>query len=374
MPIMSTATYLDYFSTNIPASGGIMYPFDARLTLETGVPVSITNQTAKTHLYITKYKGDQVAVFSSAGVSTQLTLSSDIDIDLSGLGRSQAYTNDPAAGSNITLNMTNTAGFLVGNKVKVSSSAGSEEANITVVTANTSITVDTLAINHTTTTPVVTGQLPYDVFVYNNAGVLAAEVLVWTNTTTRATALVLTTNGVLTKSGDPTRRYAGAFSTTTTIGQCEYSTSFMGVDNYYNRVEVPLFAVDTDNSHTYTVATWRAWRGNTVNGTTRVTVMSGVAEDSITVTVDDSISNSAATFIAGGIGINSNSANSAQFFGGLTIANNWENLLAKYRGVLPVGLNFIQRLQWSTATGTTTWAGDNNSVGNQTGMVVIVKG
>ena len=68
---------------------------------------------------------------------------------------SQPYTNDPAAGSNITLNMTDTSKAHVGNIVLVSSSAGSENARITAVVANVSITVDTLALNHTTTNPVV---------------------------------------------------------------------------------------------------------------------------------------------------------------------------------------------------------------------------
>lgn len=70
--------------------------------------------------------------------------------------RTQAYTNDPAAGSAIALNMTDTQGFLMGDMVNVSSSAGNENARITAVVANTSITVDVLALNHTTTTPVVT--------------------------------------------------------------------------------------------------------------------------------------------------------------------------------------------------------------------------
>ncbi len=71
---------------------------------------------------------------------------------------SQAYTNDPAAGSNISLNMTDTSEFLVGDQVIVSSSAGSELATVTVVTTNTSITVNTLALNHTTVNPLVTSK------------------------------------------------------------------------------------------------------------------------------------------------------------------------------------------------------------------------
>jgi hypothetical protein len=69
--------------------------------------------------------------------------------------RSQAYTNDPAAGSGIELSMADTSGFNVGNKVWVVSSAGSELARVTVVHTNVHITVDTLALNHTTTSRLV---------------------------------------------------------------------------------------------------------------------------------------------------------------------------------------------------------------------------
>ena len=69
--------------------------------------------------------------------------------------RSQAYTNDPAAGDDIELEMVDTSGFNVGNIVTVSSSAGSEQAKVTVVDANVHITVDTLALDHTTTNPLV---------------------------------------------------------------------------------------------------------------------------------------------------------------------------------------------------------------------------
>lgn len=78
--------------------------------------------------------------------------------------RTQAFTNDPAAGASITLNMADTSDFEVGADVTVSSSAGSEDTFITAVVANTSITVDYLALNHTTTSRLVT---LLDVFTIN---------------------------------------------------------------------------------------------------------------------------------------------------------------------------------------------------------------
>lgn len=50
----------------------------------------------------------------------------------------------------------------------------------------------------------------YDVFCYANSGVPTLELLAWTNSTTRATALVLQ-NGVYCKTGALTRRYLGSF-------------------------------------------------------------------------------------------------------------------------------------------------------------------
>lgn len=70
--------------------------------------------------------------------------------------RTQAYTNDPAAGSNIVLNITSTSGFGIGDNVVVSSSAGSDTTYIIDLVLNTSITVKTLALNHTTTSPLIT--------------------------------------------------------------------------------------------------------------------------------------------------------------------------------------------------------------------------
>jgi hypothetical protein len=46
--------------------------------------------------------------------------------------------------------------FAVGQKVRVSSSAGTEAATITAIATNVSVTVDTLALNHTTTSPLIT--------------------------------------------------------------------------------------------------------------------------------------------------------------------------------------------------------------------------
>jgi hypothetical protein len=103
--------------------------------------------------------GSDVKLASEQAIREALTALGTADGWIAATGtwtpRSQAYTNDPAAGANISLSMTDTSGFGVGDVVKVSSSAGVENALITVVTANTSITVAALYLDHTTTSPVV---------------------------------------------------------------------------------------------------------------------------------------------------------------------------------------------------------------------------
>lgn len=85
---------------------------------------------------------------------------------------SVAYTNDPAAGSNIVLNVASTSGFQIGDSITVSSSAGSETTRISALVTNTSITALSLALNHTTSSPLIT--LNNDTFVISvNADVTA---------------------------------------------------------------------------------------------------------------------------------------------------------------------------------------------------------
>jgi hypothetical protein len=254
---------------------GDKYAFNARLTLETGVPFSVTDQVTKHHIFLTQVKGDQVAVYSNA-TWTSLTLAADLDLDITGYGRTQAYTNDPAAGANVELNMVNTVGFLVGDVVTVSSSAGSEQTYITVVHANTHITVAALALNHTTTNPLVTGGLPYDIYVYDNAGSLAIEALAWTDGATRATELTLQ-NGVYVKTGDTTRRFAGAFSTSPAeLGTTDDAIAARLLWNYYNQFLLNLYGTYSA-THTYS-GTYRPWGASSVMGTSRVNFFLGLTQ------------------------------------------------------------------------------------------------
>jgi len=181
-----------------------------RLTLESGVPVSTTDQTAKTSIYYTPYVHDTIPLWD-----------------------------------------------------------GSRWVPVT-------FSEYTLALG------TLTSGKNYDVFAYLSSGVLALESLVWTNDSTRATAVTLQ-DGRYCKSGDKTRLLLGTFrttSTTTTEDSAGGTTSQTGgkrfVWNLYNRVRRQMAVIDTTDSWSYTTNTVR--QANNAAGN-KVEFLLGLASD-----------------------------------------------------------------------------------------------
>lgn len=113
----------------------------------------------------------------------------------------------------------------------------------------------------------LTSGRPYDVFGYISGGVLALELLVWTNDTTRATAVTLQ-DGRYCKSGDKTRLLLGTIYTTGTT-TTEDSQTRRYVGNAYNAVPLRLFSCPgyaNDNavtSYSHTATSWATANGGT---------------------------------------------------------------------------------------------------------------
>lgn len=195
---------------------------------------------------------------------------------------------------------------------------------------------------------------PYDVFCYDNAGTPTLEFLVWTNDSTRATALT-TQNGVLVKSGDATRRYLGTFytaSTTTT----EDSLAKRYLWNYYNRVARVLQRNEGTASWTYTTNTLRQANAAAAN---QVEAMIGWAEDELELFLSCMSSNGTGAQATVGIGVDSTSVNSASIFraGDMFGVNNYSHSDATYKTIPAAGRHYYAWLEKSTAAGTTTWYG-----------------
>lgn len=124
-----------------------------------------------------------------------------------------------------------------------------------------------------------TASKPYDIWGYLSAGTLAMEGLVWTNSTTRATALAYQ-DGRLVKSGDATRLYLGTIYINSSGGQTDDSEAKRNVWNYYNQKLRKLYTYEA-TSHTYATAAFRLWNNSTTNNNREFTI--GVAENSVTI-------------------------------------------------------------------------------------------
>lgn len=262
---------------------------EGRLTLETGVPISTTDQTAKETLYFTPYKGNCIALYD--GTNWVRRTFSEVSVDV----------------------------------------------------------------------PDATGV--YDVFAYDNSGTVTLEVLAWTNTTTRATALT-TQDGVLVKTGALTRRYLGTFYCTTAgNGQIEDSVANRYLWNYYNRVPRIMRAVDATFQWNYTTATIRQANGAAAN---QLNFVIGWSEDAVESTVFASVQNTSAGINTQvGIGLDSTSAYATGLMTSLnaTLAvSQPQQITAELKCFPGVGKHYLAWLEYSAAAGTTTWTGTSSGI------------
>ena len=274
-------------------------PFQARLTLASATPVTASDQSAKTTIYLTPYNGDKLALYNGA------------DWDY--------YT----------------------------------------------LTEISIAV------PASTSQM-YDLFVYVNSGTLTLEAVAWTNDTTRATALTRV-NGVYVKNGTTTKRYCGSFRTTTASGETADSFATRYLWNYYNRVPRPMRVIEATNTWTYTTATMRQANGAATN---QLDFIIGLDEQPVSATVSACAANdNAGVALTVGIGLDSTTAATGLFPTVFTpVAAYKVQLTASYKAFPGIGRHYLAWLEYSVATGTTTWAGDNGGLLIQSGIIGEVMG
>lgn len=202
----------------------------------------------------------------------------------------------------------------------------------------------------------LTSDLPYDVFAYNNSGTATLEFTAWTNTSTRATDLAYQ-DGVLCKTGALTRRYLGTFHTTSTT-ETEDSITKRYLFNYYYRKQRQM-AVLGGSTWNYTTATWRQANASSTN---QLNFVVGVLEDTFSASlVSHGASSSGGTKIANAIGLNTTS--SVAFTPvcevEVSAANDQVAMNVNAISIPALGKNYLSWMEWSTATGTTTFIGQS---------------
>lgn len=200
----------------------------------------------------------------------------------------------------------------------------------------------------------------YDIFLYDNDGVLTLEGEAWTNDTTRNVAITRV-DGVYVKSGNPEKKYLGTVRVET-AGQIDDSLSAKHVWNYYNRIKRFFATRDVTDSWNYTTATWRAARGDTTVGVNRITFVTGVNEVGIYACNQCVYSNTGAWSAAVGIGVDSTSVDNTTYIQGNMGGAAAYGLLRAELVEMPspgIGFHYLQRLEISVAAGTGTFYGDN---------------
>jgi hypothetical protein len=292
--------------TSAAAAGGGASTPPGRLTLESGVPVSTTDQSDKVTLYYTPYVGNQIMLYS--GTAWETKTFAELSLDISAF----------------------------------------------------------------------TASKPYDIWVYNNSGTVTLDSTVWTNATTRATALAYQ-DGRLVKSGDATRLYLGtiymdaASKCQLTFGMtpaANGSAPKCYIDNAYNKISQAFKSADSTDSWAYTTGAYRAKNNSDGNafkfvvGNTKTARVNSVGAATNT-------SENISCYV--GLGIDVSNANSA-------ILNPTNQPTAGYPQVtncnlgynFAPGYHYIQEIEFGAAN--QTFLGDNGSAStSQTGAIYMIE-
>lgn len=256
--------------------GNHHHTFQGRMTLTSGTPVTTSDVTAATTVYLTPFKGNEIWLFTNSAWKRY------------------------------------------------------ELAEISLALGT-----------------VVSGK-NYDIFVYDNAGTLTLEKLVWTNDTTRATALT-TQDGIQVKTGSTDRRYVGTIRTTSTT-QTEDSALKRFCWNLYNQMPRQLQRLNAGiDGYSYNTAAFRQVNASALE---QVEIVVGLAGYSfISLAIGHLVSNGTSNSGLTGIGVGSTTVNSA--VGGR--ATSFCGMFAKYDAVPALGYQFYAWLENDLSAVAATW-------------------
>jgi hypothetical protein len=213
-----------------------------------------------------------------------------------------------------------------------------------------------LAFSETSLAVPATSNTNYDLFAYNNSGTLALEATAWSSDTARATALAWQ-DGVLVRSGAPTRRYLGSFRTGSVAGQTHDSRLRRFVWNYYHRTVRLLQVLESTASWTYSTGSWRQANGNSAN---RVELVIGVVEEPVSASVMGAVANSSTTarnaYVA--IGLDTAASGSGMAYGGVAANTVTQMPSVTNQYTLTAGYHYFAWVEAGAGADTQTWTGN----------------
>lgn len=302
----------------MPSPGG-------RLTLESGVPVSTSDQTSKTTIYYTPYLHGYVPLYN--GNNWYVAPFSELSQTLADTTKSPAAA---AVNTLYDLFVWNDAGTLRLSRGPAWSNSGAGTSARGTGAGTTEL------------------ERLHGVWVNKNAitNGPAAQRGVYVGT--------IATNGT-----GANGQMAMMFNPTAAAGG---TNNRLDVFNAYNRVKFTSQSRDNTNFWAYTTATIRAANGSNLN---RVTAVFGLNEDAVTsrYCVHTYNTVSAGNIARAGVGRDSTSAFDGcpgSLESGLTAGG---QLTIGFDSGLPPGLgsHYFQALEWAAASGTMQWYGDNGA-------------
>lgn len=219
----------------------------------------------------------------------------------------------------------------------------------------------------------------YDWFVgLNSSTVTLCSGPAWSSDTARGTGAGTTElqlfKGLWTNKNSMTCRSGNATTFTCAANQCTYlgtirmttagatedSAAKRYVYNAFNQIQRVLRNVtEATTTWNYTTATFRQANANTAN---QLDVVVGLAGNLLDATAQALVQSSTSNiFTATGIGVDSTTVNSAQITGPSTSVTTNDKIqnIAHYQGYPAIGRHFYPWLEFSTASGTTTWIGQS---------------
>ncbi len=204
-----------------------------------------------------------------------------------------------------------------------------------------------------------TASKPHDVHMDYNGGSPQLVLTAWSDDETRVTENTRQ-DGVWVQTGNTDWRWLGTIYLDASK-QCEDSLTSRMCWNVDNRVPRPMRRIESTDSWTYTILTWRQVLASSLN---QFNFVIGLSEDEVSVDVQSQFANSTAS-IAGyvGVGLDSTSAIATGSIAGseLSVVSHWAPLNGSWTGFPGIGKHYLAWLEASVATGVGTWYGDSGT-------------
>lgn len=334
-----------------------------RLTLTTNVPVTTSDVTNASTIYFTPYKGNIIWLYD--GVRWVSLNFPQISIPAT-----QSQSGTTTMLSPVITGLTDTSQLARGMTVTgTNTGIGAVISSIDSATQIT-VSVDSIMSGSDTITFKVPSSKNIDIFgVLVNGSLALRYSNNWTSDTARSDALAtldgVKVNNAVINSGDYNSiaanagLYLGSFRTVN-AGETIDSGYQRYLYNEHNKVFKYFYVNEPANSWTYTTPTWRQANANTAN---KIEILNGFVSEIIFVKAQTFALNSLDAGHRVGIGENSTSAIATNCITGHNGNADAAPMISTLHTVPPLGYVYYAWLEYSNASATTTWYGDNGTSG-----------